>query len=179
MNRETDNSANSLDDNVTKIVESIDRDVERGEDIVMAGLCIVMMSTFFAPIAPPAVLSPFVAITFAVSAGLARLNYRKIERKLTDFLVTIEEPEQSKLRPIQAVLKASPYESLGQSFNPFKNIKRTFKSVLGGLLINPLWMPIFYMIGLQIEEEKKLIALNQAVMSIEQESIDNPYEFYA
>lgn len=178
MNQD-DNSATRLDDNISKIVASIDRDVERGEDIVMAGLCVVMMSTFFAPVAPPAVLLPFVAVTFAVSAGLARLNYRKIERKLTNFLVMIEEPEQSKLRPLEAVFKASPYESLSQSFNPFKNIKRTAKSILGGLLINPLWMPIFYMIGLQIDEEKKLIALNQAVMSIEQESVDNAYEFYA
>lgn len=179
MNQETDNSANRLEDNLSKIVASIDRDVERGEDIVMAGLCIVMMSTFFAPVAPPAVLLPFVALTFAVSAGLARLNYRKIERKLTNALVMIEELEQSKLRPIQSVFEASPYESLSQSFNPFKNLKRTAKSVLGGLLINPLWMPIFYMIGLQIDEEKKLIALNQAVMSIELELVDDVYEFYA
>lgn len=179
MNQDTDNLANRDDDNISKIVESIDRDVERGEDIVMAGLCIVMMSTFFAPVLPPSILLPLVALTFAISAGLARLNYRKIERKLADSLALIETPQHAKLRPIQAVFEAFPYESLSQSFNPFKNLKRAAKSTVGGLLINPLWLPIFYMIGLQIDEEKKLIALNKAVMCIEQELIETLYEFYA
>jgi len=49
-----------------------------------------------------------------------------------------------------------------------KNIKRTVKSVLGGLLINPLWMPIFYVMGIQIVEEKNLGVLNRAIIGVEQ-----------
>lgn len=47
---------------------------------------------------------------------------------------------------------------------------RTAKSVLGSVAINPFWMPIFYMLGLQIAEEKQLRLLNKAVISAEQKS---------
>jgi hypothetical protein len=57
--------------------------------------------------------------------------------------------------------------SLAESFNPLKNLKRTWKSALGGLLINPLWMPIFYVMGMQIIEEKNLGALNRAIIGVE------------
>ena len=57
------------------VVKAIDRDVEWGEDILMLGLGIVMLSSTFAPIAPPQVLLPLVALTFAITSSLARVNY--------------------------------------------------------------------------------------------------------
>lgn len=177
MNPETSHSENQPDQIVSAIIQDIDRYVERGEDILMSGLCIVMMSTFFAPIAPPSVLLPFVALTFAISAGLARLNYRKMGLILSNSLTGLERHQLSKLHPIRTALETFPHEPLSQSFNPLKNIKRTAKSSLGGILINPLWMPIFYMMGMQIDEEKKLIAMNKAINNIEQERLNSLCEW--
>jgi hypothetical protein len=75
--------------------------------------------------------------------------------------------EKALLHPIAAVFADYPMDSLAESFNPLKNLKRTWKSALGGLLINPLWMPIFYMMGIQINEEKNLGILNKAIIGVE------------
>lgn len=153
---------------VSEIIEVIDRDVERGEDILMLGFCVVMMSSFFAILAPPTVLLPLVALTFALSAGFARRNYHRMGRKLTEAMARLEGYDKSILHPIAAVFAERPMESLAVSFNPLKNLKRTGRSALGGLLINPLWAPIFYMMGMQITEEKNLVLLNQAIFEVEQ-----------
>ncbi|PKM12239.1 MAG: hypothetical protein CVV13_06055 [Gammaproteobacteria bacterium HGW-Gammaproteobacteria-3] len=150
------------------IVESIDRDVERGEDILMLGFGSVMMSTFFAVVVPPSILLPIVALIFAVSASLARINYFNMERKLKTVMAPLGGTELAILRPIAVVFAEQPMPSLTHSFNPLKNLPRAGKSLLGGLLINPLWMPIFYTMGLQIHEEKNLVSLNKAVMGVEQ-----------
>lgn len=167
MNRSAETLSHHSSDIVDFIAE-IDKDVERGEDIVMAGLCLVMMSTFFAPVAPPPVLLPIVAVVFAISASLANLNYRKIERKIIESAPTINESERAFMLPIQRILKEFPSEPLSLAFNPLRNIKRCVKSAIGGLLINPLWMPIFYMMGMQINEEKKLIVLNRTIQNMMQ-----------
>jgi len=156
------------------IVQRIDKDVERGEDILMSGLGLVMMSTFFAPIAPPAVLLPFVAITLAISASAARIHYQAMKHKLHSSLEQIEQPEQIILKPIVSVFGEHPPESLSDSFNPLKNLKRTLKSALGGLLINPFWMPIFYMMGIQIGEEKNFGFLNFAIIGVEKRLMPMP-----
>jgi len=65
--------------------------------------------------------------------------------------------EKAILKPIAAVFVDYPMHSLAESFNPFKNLKRTWKSVLGGLLINPLWMPIFYVMACK-SVKKKILA---------------------
>lgn len=157
-----------LEKAVSDIVESIDRDVERGEDILMLGFGVVMMSTFFAIIAPPTVLLPLVALIFALSAGFARRNYHNMERKLSESMARLDGNGQTILRPIASVFAEHPRQPLIEAFNPLKNLKRTGKSVLGGLLINPLWAPIFYMMGLQINEEKKLVLLNRAIFEVGQ-----------
>ena len=36
---------------VIEILKGIDRDVERGEDVLMLGFCVVMLSSTFAPVA--------------------------------------------------------------------------------------------------------------------------------
>ncbi|MFA6051108.1 MAG: hypothetical protein WC762_00800 [Methylobacter sp.] len=153
---------------VSAIVKGIDRDVERGEDILMLGLGIVMLSSTFAPVAPPSVLLPLVALTFAVSSGFARKNYHNMERKLLKSMAQLEGHEQAILHPIASVFAERPMCSLTESYNPFKNLKRTWKSSLGGILINPLWMPIFYVMGMQIHEERNLGVLNRAIMGVEQ-----------
>ena len=157
-----------FDNAVAAIVKGIDRDVERGEDILMLGLGIVMLSSTFAPLAPPTIILPLVALTFAVSSGFARKNYHNMERKLLQSMAQLEGHEQAILQPIAAVFVERPMCSLTESFNPFKNLKRTWKSILGGILINPLWMPIFYVMGMQIHEERNLGVLNRAIMGVEQ-----------
>lgn len=154
--------------NAAAIVKGIDRDVEWGEDILMLGLGIVMLSSTFAPVAPPIVLLPLVALTFAITSSLARINYHRMERKLSDSLVYLDSSEQAKLRPICQVFVEKPMGSLTESYNPLKNLKRLAKSAIGGILINPLWVPIFYTMGIQIIEENNLGVLNQAVMRVEQ-----------
>jgi len=156
-----------FDNAVSDILKGIDRDVERGEDVLMLGFGIVMLSSTFAPVAPPIVILPLVAVTFAVSASFARKNYHKMERKLSESMAQLEGHEKALLHPIAAVFADYPMHSLAESFNPLKNLKRTWKSALGGLLINPLWMPIFYVMGMQIIEEKNLGALNRAIIGVE------------
>jgi hypothetical protein len=158
----------SCADPVAAIVAGIDKDVERGEDILMLGLCIVMLSSSFAPVAPPNIILPLVALVFAVTSSIARRNYHNMERKLRESLALIEHNDKSNLTPITTVFVEYPMPPLSESYNILKNLKRTLKSTIGGLLINPLWMPIFYVMGIQIVEEKNLGVLNRAVMTVEQ-----------
>lgn len=153
---------------VTAILKGIDRDVERGEDALMLGFGLVILSSSFAPVLPPTILLPLVALTFAVSASYARINYHNMERKLLASMVLLEGHDKVMLHPITAVFVEYPMHSLTESFNPLKNLTRTWKSALGGLLINPFWMPIFYVMGMQITEEKNLGILNRAICTVEQ-----------
>jgi hypothetical protein len=90
-----------------------------------------------------------------------------MERKLLESMVHLDGHEEAVLRPIAAVFADYPMDSLADSFNPLKNLKRTWKSALGGILINPFWMPIFYVMGMQINEEKNLGVLNRAIIDVE------------
>jgi hypothetical protein len=157
----------SDDKSVAAVVRAIDRDVEWGEDILMLGLGIVMLSSSFAPVAPPQVLLPLVALTFAITSTLARLNWHKIERKLQATLAQLNSYEQMLLKPITQVFIDKPKVTLSESYNPLKNLKRLGKSAIGGALINPLWVPIFYTMGIQIVEENNLGVLNRAVITVE------------
>jgi hypothetical protein len=159
---------------VSVILKGIDRDVEKGEDVLMLGLGLTMLSSTFAPVAPPIILLPLVALTLAVSAGLARKNYHHMQQKLAESMAQLDGHDKALLRPIAAVFAEYPMDSLTESFNPFKNLKRTVKSALGGLLINPLWMPIFYVMGMQINEEKNLGLLNRAIIGVEQKVFPKP-----
>ena len=57
------------------IVNGVDKDVERGEDMLMLGYSLVLMAPIFAPIAPPRILLPLMALAFAISVCRARLNF--------------------------------------------------------------------------------------------------------
>lgn len=153
---------------VAALVADIDRDVERGEDTLMLGLGTVMLSSTFAPVAPPIVLLPMVALTFIVTVFFARQNFHNIQRKLSDSMVHLNYYEKSLLNPIAEVFLELSITPLTHDFNLLKNPKRTLKSAIGGILINPLWMPIFYVMGIQINEEKNLYRLNRAITGIEQ-----------
>ena len=166
----------SCEDYVSDIIKGIDRDVEKGEDALMLGLGIVVLSSTFAPVATPSVLLPMVAVTFAFSAGYSRINYQKMERKLVGSLEQLDRQQKNFLSPIAAVFTNHPTESLADSLNPLLNLKRTWKSVMGGILINPFWMPIFYMMGLQIGEEKTLGVLNKAIISVENSYLNKPLQ---
>jgi hypothetical protein len=173
MAQDKDYLTDQFDNAVFAIIKGIDRDVERGEDMLMLGLGLVMLSSTFAPVAPPTILLPLVALTFAISSSFARMNFHSMEKKLSKSMESLEKHEIASLRPIAAVFAEYPMPCLAESFNPFKNLKRTGKSVLGGLLINPLWMPIFYVMGMQIHEEKNLGVLNRAIIDVEQKIAPN------
>ncbi|NOT83415.1 MAG: hypothetical protein HOP02_01265 [Methylococcaceae bacterium] len=159
---------NAFESPVAAIVKGIDQDVELGEDILMLGLGIVMMSSFFAPIAPPRVLLPLVALTFVISSTFANRHYQNMEQKLLLSMQELEGHQTALLKPIATVFKEHPADVLVNSYNILKNWKRTVKSCLGGLLINPFWMPIFYVMGIQINADKNLAVLNKAIMRVEQ-----------
>lgn len=153
---------------VEAIVRNLDRDVERGEDTIMLGYGLVLLAPAFAPLLPPSILLPLMAITFAVSASAARWHFYKMARKLAHSLARLETAEQATLKPIAQVFEDHPQQTLAVAFNPLKNLKRTWKSILGGLMINPFWGPIFYMLGVQFVEDKHFFVLNKAVISVEQ-----------
>jgi hypothetical protein len=168
MKREQHYLMGKSDCTAAAVVKGIDRDVEWGEDILMLGLGIVMLSSTFAPVAPPTVILPLVALTFAVTSSLARMNYHNMERKLLASLEQLNSVEQTKLNPICKVFVEQPMCALSESYNPLKNLKRFSKSAIGGVLINPFWLPIFYTMGIQIVEENNLVVLNRAVIRVEQ-----------
>lgn len=151
------------------IVMGVDKDVERGEDILMLGYCAVLMAPIFAPIAPPKVLLPLMALAFVISVCVARFNFYGIHRKLNHALTLMQAQgrNMSVLRPIVDIFTEHPKFTLGEGFNPLKNWKRTLKSILGAMMINPFWMPIFYMMGLQFAEDRHLYLLNKAVIEVE------------
>ena len=155
------------DNAVSAIVYGIDRDVERAKSVLILGLGMVMLSSTFAPFAPPTVILPIVALIFACCAGYARMNYHRMERKLSSSMASLDYQDKLLLKEIVSVFKQYPMPSLIDSLNPFKNLVRTWKSVLGGIIINPLWMPIFYMMGMQIKEEANLIALTKVIIDVE------------
>ncbi|QPK63198.1 hypothetical protein IVG45_20720 [Methylomonas sp. LL1] len=160
----------SVDHPVIAIVSGVDREVERGEDILMLGYSLVLMAPIFAPIAPPKVLLPLMALAFVISVCLARMNFLGIGRKLSAAMAVQEGHDLSLLRPITDIFAEHPKTTLTDGFNPLKNPMRTAKSILGAMMINPFWMPIFYMLGLQFAEDKQLSLLNQAVIDVEQKT---------
>jgi len=155
---------------VVSIIKSVDKDVERCEDTLMLGYALVLMAPIFAPIAPPHILLPLMALAFVVSVCRARFNFHAIKTRLSAAMQTHEGYDFSMMRPLLKVFAEHPQHSLSDGFNPLKNIRRTLKSLLGALLINPFWMPIFYTLGLQIAEEKQLQLLNKAVLELEQKT---------
>lgn len=151
---------------IEAIVKAIDRDVERGEDLVMLGYSLLLMAPLFAPVTPPRILLPAMAITIIVCVWRARKHFLSIQSKLH---TTHQQLQQYRftLAPISNVLHEYPKNPLSHGFNPLNHLNRTLKSLLGGLLVNPLWIPTFYTLGLQFEEDKQLRELNQAVMQVE------------
>lgn len=152
---------------VVTLVEAVDHDVEHGEDILMLGYSAVLIAPIFAPIAPPHILLPLMALCFVVSVYFARRNFQGIQQKLNATIATFETRELWVLHPIMDIFKEHPKHSLSEGFNPIKNPMRTLNSFVGGLFMNPYWMPIFYMIGMQFVEDKQFYLLNKAVMSAE------------
>ena len=153
---------------VVAIVAGVDKDVERGEDILMLGYSFALIAPIFAPIAPPQVLLPLMALVFVLSVFVARLNFLGIRDKLTAAISSLDEQNLSLLRPISDIFVEHPKSTLTEGFNPLKNRLRTVKSILGAMMINPFWMPIFYMLGLQFAEDKQLNLLNRAVIEVEE-----------
>jgi len=153
---------------VVAIVAGVDKDVERGEDILMLGYSMVLMAPIFAPIAPPKVLLPLMALAFVVSVCVARMNFLSIRDRLFIAVKGLTEHDLLILKPINEIFAEHPKATLTEGFNPLKNLMRTAKSILGAMMVNPLWMPIFYALGLQFAEDKQLSLLNRAVITVEE-----------
>ena len=152
---------------VNNILKSLDNDVAKSEDILMLGLATAMFSSLIAPVAPPMVLLPAVAVVFIVTTILANNNYRRMQKQFTTAMQQLDYQQVRVVEPLIKVFKESPVQDLGDGFNPLKNLMRTWKSVLGGIVMNPLWMPIFYVMGMHISEEKRVIVLNQVIRELE------------
>ena len=151
---------------VAALLQGIDRDVEKAEDALMLGLGLVMLSSIFAPVAPPIILLPMVALIFTVSSCFARINYHKMEKKLFDSMQYLDRQQKAIIDPIVTVFIDYPVVPLVDSFNPLMNLSRIWKSVFGGIIMNPLWIPIFYVMGMQITEEKNIGLLNMQLMGL-------------
>ncbi|WP_306306186.1 hypothetical protein [Methylomonas koyamae] len=95
-------------DRVAAIVQNLDRDVERGEDTIMLGYGLVLLAPAFAPLLPPSILLPLMAITFAVSASAARWHFYKMARKLAYSMAVLEYSEQAKLKLLPRCSKTTP-----------------------------------------------------------------------
>ena len=91
-----------------------------------------------------------------------------MQKRLSASIIQLNYQQRTVLSPIARVFVDFPMEPLEKSFNPLKNLKRTWKSVLGGIIMNPFWIPIFYMLGMQIGEEKNVYQLNKAIIGVEQ-----------
>lgn len=161
---------NSDNHPVVSIVKGVDKDVERCEDTIMLGYALVLMAPIFAPIAPPKILLPLMALAFILSVCRARLNFHIIRAKLTASMAAHEGCDFSVLAPLLAVFKQYPEHTLTEAFNPLKNLLRTAKSLLGALMINPFWLPVFYALGMQFAEEKQVQQLNKAVVNLEKKT---------
>ena len=168
MSQSSDNESHSTV-SIYNLVRDIDADVARGEDILMLGYGLVLMAPLFAPILPPHVLLPAMAMSFVLSVCWARRHFYQIQAKTQAFHSQLSIYQREKISPILDILTQHPEFTLTHSFNPMKNWLRTGKSILGALLINPFWMPIFYMLGLQFAEDKNLQLLNQAVIKVERQ----------
>jgi hypothetical protein len=155
---------------LVSIVKGVDKDVERGEDIIMLGYCSVLGAPMFAPIAPPHILLPLMALAFLISVCVARKHFHNIQAKLEATTSLYANLDKSQLKPLESIFAEYPKTSLTDGFNPLKNWLRTVKSILGALMINPYWMPIFYVLGLQFIEDKQFQVLNQAVIQMEQKT---------
>jgi hypothetical protein len=154
-------------ESIVAVVRAIDRDVERGEDLVMLGYALLLMAPIFAPVAPPKILLPLMLLVLCACVCRARLHFLAMRAKLQETSRQMPNYELT-LLPINRVMTALPKTTLMHGLNPVRNPARSLKSLLGGLLLNPLWMPIFYVLGLQFEEDKHIRVLSRSVMQVEQ-----------
>ncbi len=160
----------SSETSVEHLIKELEVRVERGEVILTAGLAVGMFSSLLAPMLPPAILLPALSVSFAVTTILANINYHRMQDRLTSMIVMLDWEQRQKIQPLIGVFKECPVNNLVEGFNPLKNLKRTWKCLLGGLIMNPLWIPIFYTLAMHISEEKNLLAFSQAVTKLEEKS---------
>ena len=162
------NYLNQANNPVVSIINGVDHDIKRVEGILMLGYVLVLLSPLFAPITPPHILLPLMALCFLGSVCCARFNFYNIHRKVYFSTADLEQRHIATLQPVIDIFNTLPAKALNEGFNPLKNIARTVKSALGAWLINPFWLPIFYLLGMQIAEEKQLVLLKQTVTRIKQ-----------
>ena len=151
------------------LVKELETRVQKGEGILTFGLAVGMFSSLLAPMLSPAILLPALSIAFAVTTILANTNYNQMQLCVNSMIMSLDWDQRQKIQPVMGVFRECPVNNLVDSFNPFKNLKRTWKCLLGGILMNPLWIPIFYTLAMHISEEKNLITLSKAVMKLDVE----------
>lgn len=177
MYYETHHPAYSHNRTVSRIVKTLDRDVERGEDILMSGLGLVVLSTFSAPFFGPTELLPMIALIFSLTSAFAHRHFHKMQRRYIASVQCLNASDSRVLTAITLTFIELTEQSLLDQFNPLKNQTRVYRSLIGAILINPLWFAIFYMLGIQLAEEKKLARLNQAIYAVENRAAFNVVVF--
>ncbi len=154
-------------DPVIAIIAGVDQDLEHCEDTIMLGYMLVLAAPMFAPVAPPRILLPMMALAFLITVFRARGGFKNIGLRLRTSLAALQPHQANRLLPLSNVFAEHPKHTLTQGLNPLLNLKRTFNSLVGGLLINPFWMPIFYALGMHFVEDKQIRLLNRAICQLE------------
>ena len=157
-------------DPVISIIKSVDHDVERSEDMIMLGYMLVLAAPMFAPITPPHILLPMMALALILTVCVARRHFLAIQAKLKLSMQDWPNYQSNRLSPLLNIFNEHPKHTLTQAFNPLKNLKRTFNSTVGGILINPFWTPILYALCMQFAEEKHVHLLNRAILLLEKQN---------
>ncbi|MFM8340640.1 MAG: hypothetical protein ACKN9F_00300, partial [Methylomonas sp.] len=131
------NYLNQANNPVVSIINGVDHDIKRIEGILMLGYVLVLLSPLLAPITPPHILLPLMALCFFCSVCCARFNFYNIHRKVYFSTSDLEQRHIATLQPVIDIFNTLPAKGLNEGFNPLKNLARTVKSALGAWLINP------------------------------------------
>lgn len=155
---------------VLAIAKGLDNDVKTIEGILLLGYGLVLLAPLLAPIASPETLLPAMALVFFGSVCGSRLHFYKLRSRLLASNNQLQDHHQHYLKPLLSTLNNLPQQTLTEGFDPLKNRLRTFNSFVGALCINPFWMPIFYLLSMQIAEEKQLQQLKQNLQLLKQKT---------
>lgn len=155
---------------VLAITKGLDNDLKTIEGILLLGYGLVLLAPLLAPITSPETLLPAMALVFLGSVCWSRQQFYKLRSRLVASSNYLNDAHQHYVKPLLTTLNHLPQQTLTEGFDPLKNRLRTISSFVGALCINPLWMPIFYLLSMQIAEEKQLQQLKQNLQLLKQKT---------
>jgi len=167
MNVEEDDYLHHAHRPLKAVLIGLDKDVERSQKLIMQGYMMVMGAPLLAPVMPPHWLLPLMALIFILAVTFTRQNFLLMQVRLRNSLRFCNEQETQILQPVIRQFLNYDFNSLTTEFNPIKNFSRLLKSLLGSLLINPLWLPIFYGMGVHIREDKFVFLQHKSIVEVQ------------